>query len=265
MSDMSDEKCVILSGRGIGFIEIPRVEHTSKKINTSKPPDDVYNKIKEIAVKDFPYNYEVQRHTIDMEVDAYHEFVSLSFEGVAENDKLLILKESRKSDSWMYKVSVARAALRCLKEISELSQYIGQDKVEYIRRKVRKEYKNKNFIIQLSLVLDACRDIKKENEIESVKNILIDMENIIGNSCYNGNIQNYGSGGVWEGEGRHFRYPVTFEKSDKKWKVSPEISAKKLMSGHYAFGANQLSIYSALYKIIKYLEKEHGVILKDKK
>lgn len=55
------------------------------------------------------------------------------------------------------------------------------------------------------------------------------------------------------------------EKSDKKWKVTPEISAKKLMSGHYAFGANQLSIYSALYKIIKYLEKEHGVILKDKK
>ena len=39
---MSDEKCVILSGRGIGFIEIPQVEHTSKKINTSKPPDDVY-------------------------------------------------------------------------------------------------------------------------------------------------------------------------------------------------------------------------------
>ena len=89
---MSDEKCVILSGRGIGFIEIPQVEHTSKKINTSKPPDDVYNKIKEIAVKDFPYNYEVRRHTIDMEVDAYHEFVSLNFEGVAENDKLLILK-----------------------------------------------------------------------------------------------------------------------------------------------------------------------------
>ena len=200
-----------------------------------------------------------------MEVDAYHEFVSLNFEGVAENDKLLILKESRKSDSWIYKVSVVRTALRCLKEISELSQHIGHDKVEYIRRKVRKEYKNKNVIIQLSLVLDACRDIKKENEIESVKNILIDMENIIGNSCYNGNIQNYGSGGVWEGEGRHFRYPVTFEKSDKKWKVTPEISAKKLMSGHYAFGANQLSIYSALYKIIKYLEKEHGVILKDKK
>lgn len=81
-------------------------------------------------------------------------------------------KESRKSDSWIYKVSVVRTALRCLKEISELSQHIGHDKVEYIRRKVRKEYKNKNVIIQLSLVLDACRDIKKENEIESVKNIL---------------------------------------------------------------------------------------------
>ena len=40
---------------------------------------------------------------------------------------------------------------------------------------------------------------------------------------------------------------------------------QKIDEWAYAFGANQLSIYSALYKIIKYLEKEHGVILKDKK
>jgi len=33
---------------------------------------------------------------------------------------------------------------------------------------------------------------------------------IIGSECYIANIQNYSAWGVWEGEGRSFRYPVTY-------------------------------------------------------
>ena len=40
------------------------------------------------------------------------------------------------------------------------------------------------------------------------KNLLLTLETIIGSQCYNGNIQNYGPYGVWEGEGRGYRYPA---------------------------------------------------------
>lgn len=262
---MSDRKFYILPDHCVHFIETPQAEGAVEKKNIPMPPESVYRKIEREAEKNFPDNFQAQYRSIMTEIDAYNKFVNFDFEGISEADKLRVLKESRKSNSWEGKATTIGNCLHYLRKIEELSQYIGQNKVRQIWRKIRKEYKNKTFTLQLIRVLDACRDAKIESEVEPVKNILIDMENIIGNSCYNGNIQNYGSGGVWEGEGRHFRYPVTFEKSDKKWKVTPEISAKKLMSGHYAFGANQLSIYSALYKIIKYLEKEHGVILKDKK
>ncbi|MBZ9755261.1 hypothetical protein LB524_08180 [Mesorhizobium sp. ESP6-5] len=42
------------------------------------------------------------------------------------------------------------------------------------------------------------------------KTLLIKFESIIGNECYNANIQNWGPGGVFQGEGREFRYPITF-------------------------------------------------------
>lgn len=164
----------------------------------------------------------------------------------------------------MRKVQVISSAIYFLKEIYKISEVIGFKNTYSIRKKIAKDHKGSPFNEQLSYALDECSCLKQEYEIAPIKKILIDMENIIGSSCYNGNIQNYGGGGIWEGEGRYFRYPVTFGKNDKKWKVDSEISTKKLMCGYYAFGANQLLIYSALYKIIKYLEKEHGFILSKK-
>lgn len=48
------------------------------------------------------------------------------------------------------------------------------------------------------------------------KKILSEMESIIGNRCYNGNIQNWGAGGEWLGEGREFRYSIIFLEKDSK-------------------------------------------------
>ncbi len=39
--------------------------------------------------------------------------------------------------------------------------------------------------------------------------LLAELEQIVGNNCYNGSIQNYGPYGVYEGAGRYFRYPLT--------------------------------------------------------
>lgn len=89
--------------------------------------------------------------------------------------------------------------------------------------------------------------------LEQKKEAFIAIERIIGNSCYNGNIQNYSSWGVWESEGREFRYPLTYhdEKGAHKcYSVPKDVPMQALLTGHYAFGANQLYIFEAIERII---------------
>lgn len=94
--------------------------------------------------------------------------------------------------------------------------------------------------------------------------LLATLERIVGGHCYNGNIQNYGPGGSYEGAGRSFRYPLTVidgegnkRKASHLSKVSPEV----LATGFYAFGANRLEIIDALDLVLTYLEKNHELKL----
>ncbi|MFK5980957.1 MAG: hypothetical protein QM488_18960 [Rhizobiaceae bacterium] len=93
--------------------------------------------------------------------------------------------------------------------------------------------------------------------------LLAELEAIIGNNCYNGNIQNWGPGGVQYGDGRSFRYPLTtIDQDGKQLKtrgVASIDSPDVLSSGYYAFGANRLNVIAALNKVIKHLEENHGL------
>ncbi len=93
--------------------------------------------------------------------------------------------------------------------------------------------------------------------------LLEQLEYIVGSECYNGNIQNRGPGGVFHGEGRSFRYPITLinEAGDKqkfRYKVG-DLSPEMLERCCYAFGANQLYIMNGLDKVLRYLEENHGL------
>ena len=98
---------------------------------------------------------------------------------------------------------------------------------------------------------------------EKRKRLLLELEDLIGNECYNANIQNWGSHGVFEGEGREFRYPITFidseGKKDKRRSTDATIPVEKAITGYYAFGANQLQIIRALDKVVAYLERKHNL------
>lgn len=95
--------------------------------------------------------------------------------------------------------------------------------------------------------------------------LLAQLENLVGNSCYNGNIQNWGPGGVFLGEGRSFRYPLTLIDSEgdkvKRHRAATDVPPETLKTGYYAFGANQLHIVEALDEVLKYLESNHGLKL----
>lgn len=88
------------------------------------------------------------------------------------------------------------------------------------------------------------------------------MENIIGSECYNDNIQNYSSWGVWEEEGRSFRYPVTYIRDDweeKRRGSVADLHPEVLITGYYKFDANELNIYRALVRIVDILQSNYGL------
>jgi hypothetical protein len=93
--------------------------------------------------------------------------------------------------------------------------------------------------------------------------LLLELENLVGNECYNANIQNWGPHGVFEGEGREFRYPITFIDSEgkkvKRRNTDTAIPAEMGVTGYYAFGANQLQIIRALDKVVEHLERKHDL------
>src|SRR5665213_1594902 len=99
---------------------------------------------------------------------------------------------------------------------------------------------------------------------ERVK-LLFELEEIIGNQCYNPKMANHGPGGVREEDGRGFRYPITFidaqGKKDKRRTVTaqavppPDIA----MTGYYQVGVNELSIMRALKKVVEHLERKHNL------
>ncbi len=105
--------------------------------------------------------------------------------------------------------------------------------------------------------------------------LLHELEYTIGSECYNISIQNFGSGGVWEGEGREFRYPVTFINKDggkEKYrgklpftesstgdKAYCILGEERFQSAYYAFGANNLHILRALSLCLKKLEERFDI------
>ena len=99
--------------------------------------------------------------------------------------------------------------------------------------------------------------------------LILELEDIIGEECYNGNIQNWGPNGAFLGEGRSFRYPITFIDEDKKQikrrYADLSLTSNVFQTGYYAFGANRLNIIRALDYVLRHLEEEYGLDLSNKK
>ena len=105
-----------------------------------------------------------------------------------------------------------------------------------------------------------ARDIRAK--VEPIREILIRMEEIIAKEGYNPYTQNYGPGGVRQGDGRKQRYSAKYVKDGEVLGAGTrpkDMPAEVLITGHYRFGANRLAINSALLKIIDMLEADYGL------
>lgn len=232
-------------------------------------PDSVIEEIRSAAKEAWPEDKEMQTYTVKEELDAYRNFVALDYSGISDEEKENLIKEAKESfESWEERFSSIQDELEAIVELKELSSG-NQGNDLYDQWVLEAQSENDNYFRgQLEYIQNKVSSYeaiqRTRAEIDPLKNILIDIENIIGSECYNGNIQNYGSWGELESEGRSFRYPVKFYDGENEYKrrtVPRDIPAEQLISGYYPFGANELNIYRALHKVLKYLEAEHGLKL----
>lgn len=232
-------------------------------------PDSVIEEIKSAAKEAWPEDKEMQTYTVKEELDAYRNFVALDYSGVSDEQKESLIQEAEASfDNWEERFSSIQDELEAIAELKELSSE-HQGNELYIKWFIEAQSENDNYFRgQLEYVQNKASSYeaiqRTRAEVDPLKNILINIENIIGSECYNGNIQNYRSWGELESEGRSFRYPVKFFDGENEYKrrtVPKDIPAEQLITGYYPFGANELNIYRALHKVLKYLEAEHGLKL----
>lgn len=100
-----------------------------------------------------------------------------------------------------------------------------------------------------------------DDEIGPIKELLIELEQIVGNECFNINkAEPWRRWGVLEPTCERLRYPLTFEtgydKTVKIHVVPANITNTDFISGKYVFGGNQLDIVRGLYKVLKHLKSK---------
>lgn len=226
-------------------------------------PDMVLKEIRERARKQWPEDKEMQEYSVEEEVEGYLRFQALDFSSITDSERDQIIESAKlMEEGWgqvANEVAEEVEALRVIKEYAPKN--VSEDLLFRWKREAEELY-GWSYSRQLNSLESRLRQyesaIKTRLEIDPIKSLLIELEEIVGNECYNGNIQNYSSWGELDSEGRSFRYPVKFSSGRgeyKKWKVMSDIPSEDLITGYYAFGANELGIYRALYKILKHLEK----------
>lgn len=229
-------------------------------------PEDVFKEIIARAKSDWPEDREMQKYCISEEREGYARLQRLDFGDLAHLKEDFIRSARESLDGWSEVCEVVEAELSSYREVLQFSaDSVSQEVIEEWKAEAGKENEG-DFAGQLDFLK---RKAKKHasiratrQQIDPIKTLLIELEQIVGNECYNGNIQNYGSWGELESEGRQFRYPVKFYTGSdhiKKWTVSPDIPSEELITGYYAFGANELNIYRALFKVVSHLREKYDL------
>lgn len=236
---------------------------------TNKIPEDVLFAIRRSAKADWPGDHEMQRHIEESETDAWRELQSLEF-GDAAQVREGILKEAEEyMETWEDRLHFIRDEIESFEALGQLAP----DDVpaqELLAMKTRAAEANDWYALQLD---EVTREIARSRyirdtraRVEPMRDLLVRVEQILGSECYNANIQNYSAWGVWEGEGRSFRYPVTYLRTggeEKRRSRTEDLAAEELITGHYRFGANELGVMRALVRVIEMLKDEYGLVLPD--
>ena len=233
----------------------------------SEIPTDIMAAIRKAAKKYWDGDADMVKHSVDTEVEAYGALQEIDFGAAVTVRKQILDGATEAADSWADRLSIVENEVAAFQELQAKFDNVPAALVRKLKAEALQEHSG-DYGSQRDHVVNGINAYLYVEELRArigpVSDLLIKMERIVGSECYNGRIQNYGPGGVWEGEGRSFRYPVKFLDGDdarKHWTVPADIAPEVLVTGRYQFGSNELSIFRALAKIIEMIEQDYGVRL----
>lgn len=233
-------------------------------------PSLVLQDIMRVAHETWGDDQEMIEYEIEREIGCYWRFQSHDFRGAVAH-KQRIIDIASQEHGWQIRLATLEEETNAFQELCSIKiDGVPEHEIVAFGKEAENE-SPRSFAEQLEHVLKKAKRFSYLKQLKEtigpIKGLLIRMESIVGNECYNGNIQNYESWGILESTGRTFRYPVTFNVSGKERKertISSEIEEEVLITGSYTFGANELSVIVALAKIIRMIEQDYGVNLSDK-
>lgn len=228
-------------------------------------PDSVLEEIRKRAREKWPDDEDMREYSAREEIDGYRKFLAIDFSDVSDDEKAQIIDSAKSmNEDWDQVADEVTTEVEALRGIKNYSPKNVASALVIRWKREAEELYGWSFSQQLSSLESRLRHYesaaKTRVEIDPIKDLLIELEAIVGDECYNGSIQNYSSWGGLESEGRSFRYPVKFSNGSNEYKLSRVTNAvpsEDLITGYYAFGANELGIYRALYKVLKHLERNY--------
>lgn len=220
------------------------------------------------AAKEWPDDKEMQSHCFLEECEAFLKLQRFDFDEASHLKSKFIANAKEHSNNWSEIYYAVETDFYAYLKISKYSiDGIPPDLISAWKKQAA-QTNEEDYAGQLSFLEKKAKKYllvrNTRQQVDPIKNILIELEEIIGNECYNSNIKNYESWGRLESEGRKFRYPVKFHNESQEIKrrtIPNNIPSEELITGHYSFGANELNIFRALFKIVLHLQEKHGLKL----
>lgn len=237
-------------------------------MRSKQVPKDIIVVIRKYAKDYWDDDADMVQHTVEAELAAYEALQQIEFGAASKVRQDIIDGAAEATESWEERLSIVEGEISAFEELQQKFDDVPPAFVRKLKAAAAQEHPA-DYGLQRDTIVNGVNAYLHTEAVKAkigpMSELLIKMEQIIGNECYNSKIQNYGPGGVWEGEGRSFRYPVKFLDGDdvvKRWSVY-DIPPEVLITGHYQFGSNELSIFRALAKVLDMIEQDYGVRLAD--
>lgn len=159
-------------------------------------PADILADIRQRSKAEWPDDREWQDDYVSDEARGYLAFHSIDFAGAAPVKDAIIAEALEFYESWEERASHVKDEIEAYCEIASIAPGdIPAAALDEMKRAIAAD--RDWFSIQLDNLhraIDAHRYVRTTREkVGPIRELLVRMEAIIGQECYNGNIQNYSS------------------------------------------------------------------------
>ena len=230
-------------------------------------PPEILTEIKRVAREEWPGDREMQQYTVDAETTAYRALEDLDY-GEAADHKPAILTEAKEyHTTWEEIYGFVSEEVEAFKALAALApDDVPSDFIAEHKREAAAEHDW--FAMQLETVeqaIEGYRYVQRTRaKVGPIRDILVRMEAIIGSECFNANIQTTAPGASGRAKDAHSDTlsPTSATARRRSASRASMISRPEaLITGHYKFGANELSIHRALVRIVDMLKTDYGLTI----